>query len=179
MCQIPVSFDYYMRCRYANQAVTHCSSWGVWHFGILSGSENGELAAKLINHFMSSHKTREMASAGAIVPTLEDFYYRSDNTGSYARYADTCCLQIAERPDIKQPTTTYGQLYHDFFKNAKTRSAIFDYRHTMQELYAVADAIRSLPVGAQSAGEVAWLKNRVDFAFGAILGLRDMEMMVH
>jgi len=26
---------------------------------------------------------------------------------------------------------------------------------------------------------VAWLKNRVDFAFGAILGLRDMEMMVH
>jgi hypothetical protein len=180
ICQIPVSLLQYKTAQEQNRKPTHHSSWGVWHFGILAGSENSVLASRLINHFMSSHKICEMASAGAIVPTAEAFYYRHDGDVRNPRYADRKCLDIAERPDIKQPDTTYGDLYDKFFTNARSRSRIFNYRNSMQELHGVVESIRSMPLNSsqsQQEKEQRYLSESIRRAFDAIVSLRNREMM--
>ena len=177
ICQIPVSMLHFAA---TNKHPEHHSSWGVWHFGILSGSENGELAARLANHFMSSHKIREMASAGAVVPTVKEFYSSRSQGADMSRYAGKRCLDIVERPNIKQPLTTYGELYRDFFPNARNRSRIFDYHRTMQELHGVVESIRCLPLTPPpDTREATRLAERITQAFDAIVALRDKEMMVY
>lgn len=182
ICKIPVSLSEYAKT--GGKAIHH-SCWGDWHLAALAGSENARLAERLVNHFLSSHKVWEMATAGAAVPTVEYFYFRGSpvgNTNSTSpRYAGKRCLDIIERSDIGQPSLTYEELYNDFFPHALSRSDIFDYRHCMHELHGVLEYVRSQPTGGviQLPDEAIVLKDRVTKAFDAILKLRDKEMMVH
>jgi len=181
ICKIPVSLLQFFRAHAKGTKPVHSSCWGDWHFAVLAGSENGRLAERLINHFMSSHKVREMAFAGAIVPTVEYFYHTVGTGGaSWPRYAERRCLDLAERPEIDQPTTTYNDLYKEFFPTARSRSGIFDYRHCMHELHGVLEFVRNMPTGIEiTEKEAITLKERIKDACDSIVALRNRELIVH
>ena len=109
-------------------ALNPVSCWGEWHFVVLNGTENEDLAIEVINHMMSSNAICERAEHCAAVPTVEMFY---------DRYADVPCLRLPERRDIGLPTMTYQELRDTVFDVAGSRRPIFDYQHCMRELHGV------------------------------------------
>jgi hypothetical protein len=133
---IPVSlFSYLAR----DKIPEHTSCWGDWHFAITDGSENLELGISVINNLMSSRKIPERAFSMADLPTVEKFY---------KLYGDVKCFNSHRMPSERLPSVTFNDMRSGYFKNAKSRTQIFDYRHTMRELAAV---IRFAHFGAFSS----------------------------
>jgi hypothetical protein len=112
------------------------SSWGEWHFAMLAGSENESLGLDIINNLLSSHKICERAEMGAAVPTVEEFY---------KLFGNSRCFDFPERSDLELPRLTYKEFREKFFRIAKSRSNIFDYRHCMREIYAVLKEVHANP----------------------------------
>lgn len=109
--------------------VKHYSCWGDWHFAITRGSENIAMGVELINKLMSSRNIADRAVKCANIPTTEEFYNL---------YGKNRCIDIPNRKDNNRlPDLTYNQLRSMLFKNAKSRSQIFDFRHYMREIHAV------------------------------------------
>jgi hypothetical protein len=122
---IPVSFSNYAKYK---ENVWHISCWGDWHLAMLSDSENTELGIELVNELMGSDRICERASANASVPTVEAYY---------KEYGDNICFNQPARKDIELPDCTYKDLRETFFKQAKSRSQIFDYHHCIRELHSL------------------------------------------
>jgi hypothetical protein len=121
---------------------------------LMKGSENVALAVDLINNVMSSQRICDRAFSGAAVPTVEDFY---------KIYGDIPCLNFPERPTKLLPETTFADLREMFFKNARSRSQIFDYRLCMRELHSILEYIHAFP--ARSATDMG---TRIDEALNKI-----------
>lgn len=160
--QMPMSLS-----RYAQMGAGkhyHISCWGEWYLGVMSGTENEALAVNLINNLMSSRKIADRAFACASVPTVEEFY---------AMYGDARCLNIPERYDLGQPNLTFSDLRERFFKHAKSRTQMFDYRHCMREIHGVLEYVRVS--GGVSPKDLA---ARILYAMRRIEALRDKEVLV-
>jgi hypothetical protein len=152
--QVPLSLDECVRQMGASaggtqqdfeQAVGNCrhhSCWGEWSLGILSGSENVDLGLELVNNLMSSHKVCSRAEACAAIPTVEFFY---------DLHGDAPCVDIPGRHGLELPRTTWNELRRRFFRGARTRHRIFDYRHTMAEVHALLQYVRHNAREAQGA----------------------------
>ncbi len=141
------------------------SCWGEWHFAVLNGTENQALAVSLINHLMGSNAICERAARCAALPTVEEFY---------TRYADVPCIRMPEREDISVPTLTYQELRDRIFKVARSRRAIFDYRHCMREIHSVLTHVQHNPNLA-----VNQLGKQVLEAVDRIHALQYQEMLSH
>ena len=83
---------------------------------------------------MSSRKVCNRAFAGAALPTLEGFYKMYEEAG---------CFNLPERPAELLPKTTYKEIRENLFKNAKSRTDIFDYIHCARELHSVLEYVRT------------------------------------
>ncbi|MBN1796833.1 MAG: extracellular solute-binding protein [Sedimentisphaerales bacterium] len=127
---IPVSLSWYIE---QNCKPEHFSCWGEWYLGILKGTENEDLAVDLINNLMSSQKIRERAFSCAALPTVEDFY---------ERYGSSGCFNLPERESKLLPKKAYNYIRKELFEKAKSRTDIFDYQHTIQELHSVLEYVR-------------------------------------
>lgn len=136
---LPVSLDRYLEAKHcpdtANPLV-HYSCWGEWYLGVLKGTENMALAVDLINNIMSSQKICDSAFSCASIPTVEDFY---------THYGDAKCFNIVDRDEAILPKITYKDLKKTFMENGRVRSrtAIFDYRHSIRELHSVLEYVHN------------------------------------
>jgi hypothetical protein len=142
------------------------SCWGEWHFAVLNGTENQALAIEIINHLMSSNAVCERAARCAALPTVEEFY---------KRYADVPCLRLPEREDVKIQRLTYRQLRDRFFRIAKTRRSVFDYRHCLREIHSVLTLIQHIATTISDAHLADEVLNAVD----RIHLLQYQEMLIH
>jgi hypothetical protein len=144
------------------------SCWGDWHLAVLRGSENVKLAVGLLNNLMSSSKVSARALSGAALPSVEEFYkiYRSDP-----------CVHLPERSgDFQMPTTTYGDVKEKYFPIARTRSAIFDYRHVMLEIHGFVVELVYNRHDRKSPEQVSESLNEV---FKRINALSERELLLH
>lgn len=133
---LPVSLDRYLENKLCGGQLIHYSCWGEWYLGVLKGTENMALAIDLINNIMSSQKICDSAFSCASVPTVEEFY---------KQYGDAKCFSIADRDDTILPQLTYKDLKKTFMDGgkAKSRSDIFDYRHSIRELHSVLEYVHN------------------------------------
>ena len=138
---IPVSFSNYAQY---GKDVWHISCWGDWHLAMLSGSENVELGADLINELMASDRIYERAFANASVPTVQAFY---------DKHGGDLCFNMPVRKNIKPPDWTYDTLRGTLFKHAKSRSQIFDYHHCIAEFHSVMEYIHLQSLQVTAKGE--------------------------
>jgi len=113
------------------------SCWGEWSFGVVSGSENDELALDLINNMMSSLKILKRAFTGAALPTVEAFY---------ELYGNLPCVDIPERRRDSLPRDTFNDIKRTLFSHAKSRREIYDFRHCGKLIHAEIDNIRKAGV---------------------------------
>jgi len=109
------------------------SCWGEWSFGLVNGSENAELAIDLVNNMMGSIKVIQRAFAGASVPTVENFY---------EEYGELPCVTIPERITETLPKATYNNIRSTYFKHAKSRQEIYDFRHCGKLFYSKLERMR-------------------------------------
>ena len=112
------------------------SCWGEWRFGIVSGSENVDLAIDLINNMMGSIKILQRSFSGACVPTVEGFY---------RMYGELPLVNISERTEETLPRMTYNELRRTFFRTAKSRREIYDFRHCGKIIHSKLERIRKKP----------------------------------
>lgn len=139
-----VSYDPETRsCRNTNPEICpgcprplNFSCWGEWSFGLVAGSENTSLSIDLINNMMSSIKVMQRAFSGACVPTVEEFY---------DMYGDLPCINIPERNEDTLPKITYNELRSIFFRHAKSRQDIYDYRHCGKIIHSKLERLRKAP----------------------------------
>ena len=129
---IPVSFSNYKENKDKGEEARHISCWGDWHMAIFSGSENMELSIDLMNEIMASDRICERAYANASIPTVEEFYNQ---------YGDNLCFNQPVRKNIIPPKLKYEELREKLFKNAISRSQIFDYHHCIREFHSVMEYI--------------------------------------
>lgn len=122
--------------REQRKADCHHSSMGEWHWAVLQGSENLALGVELINSLMTSQRIWERASKSAAVPTVKGFY---------EDYGNMKCFDKALRTDIGLPEETFEGLLKRYLKNAKTRNAIYDYRHCARLIHGLLTGISSVP----------------------------------
>jgi len=134
LMRIPLSLDEYHRQFEESQDVEHHPCLGEWHLGVLRGSENTALGIDLINNLMSSQKVAQRASQCAAVPTTEEFY---------TMYRQSRCLSMPDRRDIQLPSLTWDELRTQFLSGSRSRTAVFDYRHSMREFHAVLEFVRT------------------------------------
>jgi hypothetical protein len=140
---MPVTISKYLKCGNSNK-VEHCTAWGDWHFGVIKGSENMKLAKEIIDHLMSSRKIIDNAHNNALLPTTEEFY---------KLYKDARCFSSYKRDNIIMPDTTYREFRYNYFRNAKSRSQIYDYRHCMVELNTILKYIENIAVKDKQSDE--------------------------
>lgn len=133
---IPRTLASYVQESKDNKVPQHHSCWGEWHFALVRGSENKALAIDLINNLMSSYKIRERAFRNAALPTVDKFY---------DRYKNARCLDMPERHDLTLPTISYGELREQVFKDAKSRSQMFDFTHCMAVFHSLLEYIQGSP----------------------------------
>ena len=164
---IPISLSYYLEYK---EKAPHISCWGDWHWIMTEGTENIELGTELINNLVSSQKICERAFQCAAVPTVEAFYTLHGNSN---------CLNLPERrydtPDML-PDVTFKQLREMCFKDARSRSQIFDYEHCMLELQSL---IRFVQTHVKTDNpDWAKLKKEIEDAFDRIKALRTKSILI-
>ncbi len=139
---IPVSREYLDEQQAQAQAegrelrVRHHSGWGEWYLAIQRGSENVELGIDLINNLMTSRKVSERAYSGASLPLLEPFY---KNNGK------------ALCPETDR---TFEEVRDLFFRDARSRAEIMDYRRLARVLSGVLQAVLTNPDPKLNIGEL-------------------------
>jgi hypothetical protein len=158
ICEIPISLAQYFR----DPETPHACCWGEWHLGILAGSENVTLGVNVINNLMSSQKICERAFSCAALPTVEEFYNL---------YGENRCFNLPERWNLQLPTITFQQMRDRFFRSARFRSQVFDYRHCMRKLYAILQLIHTSP---ESVVRIADLRARVRAALDDETGIESL-----
>lgn len=152
--------------------VKHISCWGDWHMAMTAGSENDDLAINLINNLMSSRKISERAFCGAELPTANLFY---------KLYNDVHCFNIPNINPGYLPDKTFREIREMLFRDAKSRTQIFDYRHTMREFHSVLEFVHHRkhldPIHSdkQFAGK---LFRRINKAVEKINGFNEMDILV-
>jgi hypothetical protein len=157
---IPVSLSYYLEKK---GKPNHISCWGDWHWIMTQGTENTELGIDMINNLNSSQKVCERAFQFAALPTVEEFY----NMHGYSR-----CLDLPERryeaPKML-PDISFMELKKIYFKNARSRSQMFDYEHCMLEFHSL---FQSLKILVKNKSWEEDLKREIEDAFKRIGMLR-------
>jgi len=127
ICKIPVSLLQFFRAHAKAQNQFTALVGEIGTSQSLRAAENGRLAERLINQLHEPViKFVKLAFAGAIVPTGNISTTLSNRGASWPRYG-TPLPRFAERPEIDQPTTTYNDLYKEFFPHADSRSGFSDY----------------------------------------------------
>ena len=146
VARIPVALSKYLSSPNAKPEDLHASCWGEWYLAFLKGSENETLGVDLINNLKSSRKVCERAFSCAALPTVEEFY---------SFYGDIECFNIPKRRDVSLPKTTFSEVREYFFRTAKTRTQVFDYRHCMRHLHAILEMVHDFPerMTAQRLGQ--------------------------
>jgi RecA/RadA recombinase len=165
---IPISLSYYLQ---DVDKACHMSCWGDWHWIMTRGTENTELGIDLINDLMGSQKVCERAFQCAAVPTVDAFY---------ELYGDSRCLNLAERryysPDML-PDTTFTELKETYFKDARSRSRIFDYEHCMLEFHSLFQFVKVL--ARDKLPDWRKLDGKIDAAFDRIRTLGEKRLLVY
>lgn len=134
--KLPITIDYLLKQRApkSERKVRHHSCRGEWYFAVLNGTENEALAEDIINNLMSSQKIIDRAFRCAAVPTVQAFY---------DMYGESKCFDGVSRPgDLVLPSLTWNGLKTDFLAEAKSRTAVFDYRHCIREFQSILEYIR-------------------------------------
>ena len=146
VARIPVALSRYLSSPHAKPEDLHASCWGEWYLAFLKGSENETLGVDLINNLKSSRKVCERAFSCAALPTVEEFY---------SFYGDIECFNIPKRRDVSLPKITFSEVREYFFRTAKTRTEVFDYRHCMRHLHAILEMVHDFPerMSAQRLGQ--------------------------
>ncbi len=127
--------------------IEHVSCWGDWHFALVNGTENVELGIDLINYLMNSDSICERAFASATVPTVDAFY---------ELYGHNRCFNVPDQKEKLIPKTTFNQLKQNYFRNAKSRSQIFDYHHCIRELHSVLEFTRQAKYDNNNNNNKKW-----------------------
>jgi hypothetical protein len=123
------------------------------------------LACELINWLMSSRKTIEAALAGALLPTVEGFY---------DLYGDARCFVVPDRVHESLPDMTFREARETFFRNARSRSETFDYRHCAREFHGILEWLRT---SARTKEDLLALRGKVDNALGRIEALNNRDLL--
>ena len=163
--------DYAVKFYYSQPKQVSC--WGEWHFAVLNGSENQELAIELVNHLMSSSAICERAASCAALPTVETFY---------ELYPDVPCLRLPERNDIILPKLTYKELQDHIFEVAGSRRPIFDYQHCMREIHSLLSYVQHIRKVKTASDEIEVAKILAERTIAAVKRIRELnsrEMMIH
>jgi hypothetical protein len=150
----------------------HHSCWGVWSLGLLKGSENKALGVELINNLMSSQKVVHRAEVCAAVPTVEFFY---------ELYGRSRCINLPGRDQISLPEMNWEEFRHTFFRGARSRTRIFDYRHTIVELHSILELVRHTAriEGGACRPEDAEIDAALEDALRRVLGLNSAPILTH
>ena len=74
------------------------------------------------------------------------------------------------------PAITFDELRNDYFRNARSRSEIFDYEHCMLELQSLFQFVRTLSKSSKPDWYI--LNTRIGDAFKRIKALRKKLMLI-
>lgn len=172
---IPTSLFNYVANK---QKTKNISCWGDWHFAVMKGSENLNLGIDIINNLMNSNNITERAFSAAELPTVEFFY---------KLHGDTNCFNMEHVKSKHLPHKTFKQLRNIYFRDAKSRTQIFDFRHTITELGAIFQFAHFGAFPATESSDFAVTQEelfkkiyrRLNKAFSTIQDFRNKTIMQH
>ena len=119
--KIPV----FQALREQKQPCPHHSAWGEWYLACQGNSENTELGIDLINNLLTARKITDLVFSGAGLPCVSQ---------AYQLFGDAICPYTDK---------TFNEIREEFFKDAKSRTAFFNYRKVGRILWGALKVILS------------------------------------
>ena len=93
-------------------------------------------------------------------------------------YGDVKCFNIPARADVTLPDITFAEMKEKLFASARSRTDVFDYRHSMRYLHAIVEYVHDFSTPGATALNPVTLGKKLIEAVKAIRELNSKEILL-